>query len=60
MQLSALLNVPLRKTLLSARQRPAGELHKWRTRYDKGYHLEYGFSCMGYEIAGGLASTGEA
>ncbi|PSU36331.1 3D-(3,5/4)-trihydroxycyclohexane-1,2-dione acylhydrolase (decyclizing) [Photobacterium lutimaris] len=32
-----------------------GELHKlWRTRYDKGYHLEYGFSCMGYEIAGGL------
>ncbi|MEI8633789.1 3D-(3,5/4)-trihydroxycyclohexane-1,2-dione acylhydrolase (decyclizing) [Vibrio sp. PP-XX7] len=32
-----------------------GELHKlWRTRYTKGYHLEYGFSCMGYEIAGGL------
>ncbi|PSU45332.1 3D-(3,5/4)-trihydroxycyclohexane-1,2-dione acylhydrolase (decyclizing) [Photobacterium frigidiphilum] len=32
-----------------------GELHKlWRTKYDKGYHLEYGFSCMGYEIAGGL------
>lgn len=32
-----------------------GELHKlWRTRDPKGYHLEYGFSCMGYEIAGGL------
>ncbi|MGF1725274.1 3D-(3,5/4)-trihydroxycyclohexane-1,2-dione acylhydrolase (decyclizing) [Photobacterium nomapromontoriensis] len=32
-----------------------GELHKlWRTQYDKGYHVEYGFSCMGYEIAGGL------
>ncbi|HEY3486425.1 MAG TPA: 3D-(3,5/4)-trihydroxycyclohexane-1,2-dione acylhydrolase (decyclizing) [Gammaproteobacteria bacterium] len=32
-----------------------GELHKlWRTRYDRGYHMEYGFSCMGYEIAGGL------
>ncbi|MGF1742357.1 3D-(3,5/4)-trihydroxycyclohexane-1,2-dione acylhydrolase (decyclizing) [Vibrio profundum] len=32
-----------------------GELHKlWRTNYTKGYHLEYGFSCMGYEIAGGL------
>ena len=32
-----------------------GELHKlWRTSHDKGYHLEYGYSCMGYEIAGGL------
>ncbi len=32
-----------------------GELHKlWRTGATGGYHLEYGFSCMGYEIAGGL------
>ena len=32
-----------------------GELHKlWRTSKPGGYHLEYGFSCMGYEIAGGL------
>jgi 3D-(3,5/4)-trihydroxycyclohexane-1,2-dione acylhydrolase (decyclizing) len=32
-----------------------GELHKlWRTSDSKGYHLEYGYSCMGYEIAGGL------
>ena len=32
-----------------------GELHKlWRTRKPGGYHVEYGFSCMGYEIAGGL------
>lgn len=32
-----------------------GELHKlWRTSEPGGYHLEYGFSCMGYEIAGGL------
>jgi 3D-(3,5/4)-trihydroxycyclohexane-1,2-dione acylhydrolase (decyclizing) len=32
-----------------------GELHKlWRTRTPGGYHLEYGYSCMGYEIAGGL------
>ncbi len=32
-----------------------GDLHKlWRTRNPKGYHLEYGNSCMGYEIAGGL------
>jgi 3D-(3,5/4)-trihydroxycyclohexane-1,2-dione acylhydrolase (decyclizing) len=32
-----------------------GELHKnWRTRRPGGYHVEYGFSCMGYEIAAGL------
>lgn len=32
-----------------------GELHKlWRTRQPGGYHVEYGYSCMGYEIAGGL------
>ncbi len=32
-----------------------GDLHKlWRTRDPKGYHVEYGYSCMGYEIAGGL------
>ena len=32
-----------------------GELHKlWRTARAGGYHVEYGFSCMGYEIAGGL------
>jgi 3D-(3,5/4)-trihydroxycyclohexane-1,2-dione acylhydrolase (decyclizing) len=31
------------------------ELHKlWRTARPKGYHMEYGYSCMGYEIAGGL------
>src|SRR4030095_10552728 len=31
------------------------ELHKlWRTVTPGGYHLEYGYSCMGYEIAGGL------
>src|SRR5215203_4280224 len=32
-----------------------GNLHKlWRTRDPKGYHVEYGYSTMGYEIAGGL------
>jgi 3D-(3,5/4)-trihydroxycyclohexane-1,2-dione acylhydrolase (decyclizing) len=32
-----------------------GDLHKlWRTTQPGGYHLEYGYSCMGYEIAGGL------
>ena len=32
-----------------------GELHKlWRAGASGGYHMEYGYSCMGYEIAGGL------
>jgi 3D-(3,5/4)-trihydroxycyclohexane-1,2-dione acylhydrolase (decyclizing) len=32
-----------------------GDLHKlWRSRHPKNYHLEYGYSCMGYEIAGAL------
>ena len=32
-----------------------GDLHKlWQTRLPNGYHMEYGYSCMGYEIAGGL------
>lgn len=32
-----------------------GDMHKlWRPRHNKQYHLEYGYSCMGYEIAGGL------
>ncbi|NKE45634.1 3D-(3,5/4)-trihydroxycyclohexane-1,2-dione acylhydrolase (decyclizing) [Roseomonas frigidaquae] len=32
-----------------------GELHKlWRATDAAAYHVEYGFSCMGYEIAGGL------
>ena len=32
-----------------------GDLHKlWRSREPNTYHLEYGYSCMGYEIAGGL------
>lgn len=32
-----------------------GDLHKlWRTREHRAYHLEYGYSCMGYEIAAGL------
>ena len=32
-----------------------GDLQKlWKTNYDRGYHIEYGYSCMGYEIAGGL------
>jgi 3D-(3,5/4)-trihydroxycyclohexane-1,2-dione acylhydrolase (decyclizing) len=34
-----------------------GELHKlWRTDKPFGYHLEYGYSCMGYEVAAGLGA----
>lgn len=34
-----------------------GDLHKaWRARHAKNFHLEYGYSCMGYEIAGGLGA----
>lgn len=34
-----------------------GDLHRlWRVRSPKGYHMEYGFSCMGYEIAGALGA----
>jgi 3D-(3,5/4)-trihydroxycyclohexane-1,2-dione acylhydrolase (decyclizing) len=32
-----------------------GDLHKlWRPRHPTAYHVEYGFSCMGYEVAGGI------
>ncbi len=42
-------------TVLCAAGSLPGDLHKlWRTRNPKGYHLEYGYSTMGYEIAGGL------
>ena len=44
-----------RDVLICAAGSMPGDLHKlWRTRDPKGYHVEYGFSCMGYEIAGGL------
>src|SRR5260370_2212398 len=34
-----------------------GYLHKlWRARHPKKYRMEYGYSCMGYEIAGGLGA----
>ena len=42
-------------TVLCAAGSMPGDLHKlWRTRNRKGYHLEYGYSTMGYEIAGGM------
>jgi 3D-(3,5/4)-trihydroxycyclohexane-1,2-dione acylhydrolase (decyclizing) len=44
-----------RDVLVCAAGSLPGDLHKmWRTRDPKGYHMEYGYSCMGYEISGGL------
>jgi 3D-(3,5/4)-trihydroxycyclohexane-1,2-dione acylhydrolase (decyclizing) len=44
-----------RDVLVCAAGSLPGDLHKmWRARDPKGYHLEYGYSCMGYEISGGL------
>jgi 3D-(3,5/4)-trihydroxycyclohexane-1,2-dione acylhydrolase (decyclizing) len=52
-----LLNTTLgaRDVIVCAAGSLPGDLHKlWRTRDPKNYHMEYGYSCMGYEIAGGL------
>ena len=44
-----------RDVILNAAGSLPGDLHKlWRARDPKQYHLEYGYSCMGYEIAAGL------
>ncbi len=46
-----------RDVILCAAGSAPGDLHKlWRTEDPKGYHLEYGYSCMGYEIAGGVGA----
>lgn len=43
--------------MLNAAGSMPGDLHKlWRTRHSKNFHMEYGYSCMGYEIAGGLGA----
>jgi 3D-(3,5/4)-trihydroxycyclohexane-1,2-dione acylhydrolase (decyclizing) len=43
--------------LLAAAGGLPGELHKlWQAERPGGYHLEYGYSCMGYEIAGGIGT----
>jgi len=44
-----------RDVLVGAAGSLPGDLHKlWRVRDPLGYHMEYAFSCMGYEIAAGL------
>ncbi len=46
-----------RDVLLSAAGSHPGDLHKlWRTRTPNGYHMEYGYSCMGYEIPGAMGA----
>jgi 3D-(3,5/4)-trihydroxycyclohexane-1,2-dione acylhydrolase (decyclizing) len=46
-----------RDVLVSAAGGHPGDLHKlWQTRTPNGFHLEYGYSCMGYEIPGGIGA----
>jgi 3D-(3,5/4)-trihydroxycyclohexane-1,2-dione acylhydrolase (decyclizing) len=46
-----------RGVLVSAAGSHPGDLHKlWRTRTPNGYHMEYGYSCMGYEIPGAIGA----
>ncbi|MGO8758540.1 MAG: 3D-(3,5/4)-trihydroxycyclohexane-1,2-dione acylhydrolase (decyclizing) [Terracidiphilus sp.] len=46
-----------RDVLVSAAGSHPGDLHKlWRTRAPGGYHMEYGYSCMGYEIPGAMGA----
>jgi len=43
--------------MINAAGSAPGDLHKlWRARHSKNFHMEYGYSCMGYEIAGGLGA----
>jgi 3D-(3,5/4)-trihydroxycyclohexane-1,2-dione acylhydrolase (decyclizing) len=47
-----------RDVLVCAAGSLPGDLHKlWRPQDPKSYHVEYGYSCMGYEIAGGLGAA---
>ncbi len=46
-----------RGVLVSAAGSHPGDLHKlWRTSTPSGYHMEYGYSCMGYEIPGAMGA----
>jgi len=48
---------PARDIVVCAAGTLPADLHKlWRTAVPGGYHMEYGYSCMGYEIAGGLGA----
>ena len=44
-------------TVVAAAGSLPGDMHKlWRVENGDQYHMEYGYSCMGYEIAGGLGA----
>ncbi len=46
-----------RDVMICASGSMPGDLHKlWRARDPESYHMEYGYSCMGYEIAGGIGA----
>lgn len=48
---------PSNSTVVCAAGGLPGELHKlWRSTDEDNYHVEYGYSCMGYEIAGGMGA----
>jgi 3D-(3,5/4)-trihydroxycyclohexane-1,2-dione acylhydrolase (decyclizing) len=48
---------PARDIVVCAAGTVPAELHKlWRASKPGGYHVEYGYSCMGYEIAGALGA----
>jgi 3D-(3,5/4)-trihydroxycyclohexane-1,2-dione acylhydrolase (decyclizing) len=52
---SSVEDSPARDIVVCAAGTLPAELEKlWRTSVPGGYHMEYGYSCMGYEIAGGL------
>jgi len=46
-----------RDMIVSAAGSQPGDLHKlWRARTPNSYHMEYGYSCMGYELPGGMGA----
>ena len=46
-----------RDVMINSSGSAPGDLHKlWRATDPKNFHLEYGYSCMGYEIAAGLGA----
>ena len=52
---SSAVDSPAQDIVVCAAGTLPAELEKlWRTSVPGGYHMEYGYSCMGYEIAGGL------
>jgi 3D-(3,5/4)-trihydroxycyclohexane-1,2-dione acylhydrolase (decyclizing) len=58
-EIIGLLNASLgpRDVIVNAAGSLPGDLHKlWQSRDPKSYHMDYGYSCMGYEVGGGLGA----